>query len=96
MRKILEIIPAGGFCVALWFAGAVGAYPAVPSFQLRDTGGAVHTPAEWRTQKAVLLFFVTTDCPVANSYVPEFNRIREAYSGRGVLIYAVQADTTVQ
>jgi peroxiredoxin len=73
----------------------VSAYPAGPSFQLRDTGGVIHTPAEWRQQKAILLFFVTTDCPVGNSYVPELNRIREAYSGRGVLIYGVQADTTV-
>jgi peroxiredoxin len=94
-RKILEIVLAAVFFVALLFLGAVGAWPAVPPFQLRDTGGAIHTPGEWRGQKAILLFFVATDCPVGNSYVPELNRIREAYEGRGVLIYAVQADTTV-
>jgi len=66
----------------------------VPQFQLRDTAGAIHSPAEWRSQKAILLFFVTTDCPVANSYVPEMNRIRDAYAARGVLIYAVEAETT--
>lgn len=66
-----------------------------PQFQLRDTQGSVHTAAEWIGAKAVLLFFVTTDCPVANSYVPEMNRIHEAYAGRGVRVYAVQADTTV-
>ena len=62
------------------------------SFQLRDTQGAVHTPAEWAAQKLVVLFFVATDCPIANSYVPEMNRIREAYAARGVLFYAVQAE----
>jgi peroxiredoxin len=93
-RKIWKIVLAGGSFAALLLLGAVGAYAGVPGFQLRDTNGGVHTPAEWRAQKAILLFFVTTDCPVANSYVPEFNRIRDAYSGRGVLIYAVQADTT--
>lgn len=67
----------------------------VPQFQLRDTQGALHTPAEWHSAKAVLLFFVTTDCPVANSYVPEMNRIHDAYAARGVLTFAVQADTTV-
>ncbi len=75
--------------------GAAVAFGAVPSFRLRDTEGAVHTAAEWSGGKVVLLFFVTTDCPVANSYVPEMNRIREAYGPRGVLVYAVQADTTV-
>src|SRR5207245_2384058 len=29
-----------------------------------------------------------------NSYVPEMNRIRDAYAGRGVQVYGVQADTT--
>src|SRR5436309_15232684 len=75
--------------------GLAGAYAAVPPFQLRDTQGTTHTPAEWTGQKTILLFFVTTDCPIGNSYVPELNRIREQYSGRGVLMYAVQADTTV-
>lgn len=73
--------------VLLFLAGA-------PQFQVRDTEGAIHTPAEWNGHKAILLFFVTTDCPVANSYVPEMNRIRDAYAPRGVLVYAVQADTT--
>jgi len=63
--------------------------------RLLDTQGAVHTFEEWRGHPAIVLFFVATDCPVANSYVPEMNRIREAYSPRGVLFFAVQADTTV-
>jgi peroxiredoxin len=67
----------------------------LPQFQLRDTQGGIHSPAEWAKQKAVLLFFITTDCPVGNSYVPEMNRLREAYGSRGVAFYAVQADPTV-
>src|SRR5205085_755295 len=35
------------------------------------------------------------DCPVGNSYVPELNRIHEAYSARGIQVYAVQADPNV-
>ena len=73
--------------VLLFLAGA-------PQFQLRDTQGSIHTPGEWSGHKAILLFFVTTDCPIANSYVPEMNRIRDAYAAQGVLVYAVQADTT--
>jgi peroxiredoxin len=45
--------------------------------------------------KAVLLYFVTVDCPVGNSYVPEMNRLREAYAARGIAFYAVQADPSV-
>ena len=68
---------------------------AVPQFHLRDTQGGAHTATEWAGQKAVVLYFVTIDCPVANSYVPEMNRLREAYGARGIAFYAVQADPTV-
>jgi peroxiredoxin len=70
-------------------------FSAAPQFLLRDTQGAAHSPAEWSGRKAVLLFFVTVDCPIGNSYVPEMNRIREAYEPRGVLTWAVQADPSV-
>jgi peroxiredoxin len=68
---------------------------ATPQFQLPDTQGVQHTPAEWRGANAILLFFVTNDCPATNSYVPEMNRIAAAYGARGVRTYAVQADITV-
>lgn len=68
---------------------------AAPDFRLKDTTGAVHTAGEWTGRKAVVLFFTTTDCPVSNSYVPEMNRIREAYAARGVSVYGVQAEVSV-
>ena len=67
----------------------------VPQFALRDTEGATHQPDEWAHARAVAIFFVTTDCPLSNGYVPEMNRIEQAYAPRGVRFYAVQGDTTV-
>ena len=64
-------------------------------FQLRDTQGASHTPAEWSSAKAVVVYFTTTDCPIANSYVPEMNRIHDAYAPRGIAFFAVQTDLTI-
>src|SRR4051812_3164973 len=58
--------------VAVLFASSV------PQFQLRDTQGASHAATEWASKKAVVLYFITVDCPVGNSYVPEMNRMREA------------------
>lgn len=81
--------------LACWVMVAALSARAAPQFHLRDTQGAVHTFDEWRGHHAIVLFFVATDCPVANSYVPEMNRIREAYAARGVLFFAVQADTSV-
>lgn len=81
--------------IAIWVAIASWAAQAAPQFRLRDTGGAVHTFEEWSGHPAIVFFFVATDCPVANSYVPEMNRIRGDYTARGVLFFAVQADTAV-
>jgi len=74
---------------------AAAAWCAPPQFTLRDTAGGTHTSAEWNGHPLVVLFFVTTDCPVTNSYVPEMNRIHDAYAPRGVLFFAVQSDVTI-
>jgi peroxiredoxin len=74
---------------------AATAFAAPLAFQLRDTQGGVHAQAEFAGHKAVVLFFTTTDCPIANSYVPEMNRIHDAYASRSVLFYAVQTDLTI-
>lgn len=66
-----------------------------PQFSLADTGGHTHTPAEWAGKRAVVLLFVSTDCPLSNRYVPELNRIAGAYTPRGVAFYAIQGDATV-
>src|SRR5579864_142763 len=64
-------------------------------FELADTTGGRHSAEEWKTKKAVVLFFTMTDCPLANGYVPEMNRLRATYEPKGVAFYAVQSDNTV-
>ena len=76
---------------ALLGAAAYGA--GLPGFTLADTAGASHTQAEWHSAKAVVLYFITTDCPISNGYVPEMNRIAQDYAARGVRFYGVIADT---
>jgi peroxiredoxin len=79
--------------LALAYGGLFAAAPV--RFELRDTSGMVHTAAEWRAKRAVVLFFTMTDCPLANGYVPEMNRLRAVYESQGVAFYAVQVDNTV-
>jgi peroxiredoxin len=74
---------------AVTFAGAG------PSFSFTDTAGHPHTRAEWAGKRAIVLYFTSTDCPLANGYVPEMNRIAQAYHSRGVAFYAVQGDATI-
>jgi hypothetical protein len=61
-------------------------------FRLDDTKGAVHNSDEWLRARAIVLFFITPDCPISQGYVPEMNRIAQTYSPKGVHAYAVQSD----
>lgn len=67
----------------------------LPHFSLVDTAGQKHTPAEWTAKRAVVLFFSSTDCPLANAVVPELNRLQQIYASRGAAFYAVQGDATI-
>lgn len=62
------------------------------SFHVQDTAGTWHDAAEWRGARAVVLLFISIDCPISNSYAPEFQRLKSTYTEKGVRFYAVQPD----
>ncbi len=39
--------------------------------------------------KATVLFFIATDCPIANRYAPEISQIAKTYASKGVACYRV-------
>jgi thiol-disulfide isomerase/thioredoxin len=80
--------------IPLFFSSFPG-FAGTPHFSMADTAGRVHTPAEWAGKRAIVLLFVSTDCPLSNRYVPEMNRLVSTYAPRGVLFYAIQGDATV-
>src|SRR5579872_68730 len=82
-----------GLCLLL--AGHAIYAQSPPNFNFTDTSGRAHTSAEWTGKRAIVLFFVSTDCPLSNNYVPEFNRIEQTYAPRGIAFYAVQGDATI-
>src|SRR5207249_4672007 len=45
--------------------------PQLKNLELSDIRGQKHTLAGWRDRKAVVLFFLSTECPVSNGYAPE-------------------------
>ena len=74
-------------------AGGVAAF-ATGGVTVRDIHGhprAVPEPGS----KATVLIFVTQDCPISNSYVPEINRITGDYSSRDIAFLIVYVDATV-
>jgi thiol-disulfide isomerase/thioredoxin len=91
----MELRGIGG-ALALLALQAMSAHAQTPpAFSFADTEGRTHTAGEWSGKQAIVLLFVSTDCPLSNALVPELNRIEQAYAQRGVAFYAVQGDATV-
>jgi peroxiredoxin len=82
---------------ASWRASAAAPPMAQPleRIALRDTSGQTHTPAEWQTSKAVVLFFLGTECPVSNYYASAMKGVAAKYAQRGVTCLGIHADPSV-
>ena len=83
-------------------AFAILMFPILPLFggerdiiSLKDSSGRLVDPMAKHGQKATVLFFLTTECPIGNLYSPEINRIVEHYKNRGIISYAVYAHETL-
>jgi peroxiredoxin len=59
---------------------------------LKDIDGKTHTPLAVGNAKANVLFFTTTDCPIANSYSPEIASIVKDFGESSVRFFAVHVD----
>ena len=62
--------------------------------QVPDLAGQLTDPFEKKDQttRAVVFFFISNDCPIANKYAPELARIEKAYRPRGVRFWLVHAN----
>jgi peroxiredoxin len=77
--------------------GGVGERTEAPdwNFELLDAAGRKHTAQEWKSARAVALFFIAAECPISNRYAPEINRLVAAYSAQGVAFYGVHSDPDI-
>ena len=56
---------------------------AAASLQIRGVDGAWFHPFD-PAGRANILFFISVDCPISNSYAPEIQRLCERYGKQGV------------
>jgi peroxiredoxin len=73
---------------------SVAAVQQIGQVSLRGIDGKQHSPDEWRRSKAIVLFFIGTECPVSNGYAPDMQRIATKYAPSAVVCYGVHCDPT--
>jgi thiol-disulfide isomerase/thioredoxin len=74
------------FCAAALSAVAANSSSAPQrstTTEIRDINGRSLSPFA-PTGAANVIFFITTDCPVSNSYAPEIQRVCQDYAAKGV------------
>ena len=64
--------------------------------ELKDIEGVAYGSLEHPKQGPwSVLFFLTSDCPIANQYAPEVRRICDAYESKGAHCFLVYADRSL-
>ncbi len=63
-----------------------------PGPAVRDLSDRVVQPLNMAGQRAVVLIFITSECPISNAYAPEIVRLAADYQPRGVSVCLVHAD----
>jgi peroxiredoxin len=87
IRRSTQVL---GIWMLLACAGA-GAKTA-PSLEVRDINGVARRPLELGEAKAVVILFIAADCPIANGYAPEINRICAEYEPKHIAFFLVHGD----
>lgn len=97
MRVLRSILLLAGLCAfavaAVAEAPAIGA--AAPDFQLTTLDGKTFSlSSAAKDHKAVVLMFISTQCPYSNAYNDQMRDLANAYGGRGVLFVGINSNKT--
>jgi thiol-disulfide isomerase/thioredoxin len=89
MRRLIFLV-AMMLVTASASVAAPATQPASPV--VADITGVDRHPLDVSPSKAVVIIFISTDCPISNGYAPEINHICKDYESKGVSFYLVHSD----
>lgn len=78
--------------LACLFAVTFAASAMAGSSSVVDIAGMLHDPLKPDGRKATVVIFTLPDCPIANTFAPEINRLFADYASRGVGFFLAHVD----
>lgn len=66
------------------------------NFSLKDYNGKIHSLSDYKNSKAVVLIFVSTQCPVSNAYNERMAKLYESYKGKNVAFLGINSNKAEQ
>ena len=88
-HRISRVHPAV-LILALLLASASGAHPQLTATNLLGASIPLSTPQT----RAVVLYFIASDCPISNRFLPEMKRLVDQYSAQDVRFWFVYPNAT--
>jgi peroxiredoxin len=64
----------------------------VEDFRLKDSAGKSVSLADFKDKKAVVVFFLGTECPINNAYAPRLAELHKEYSDKGVQFIGINSN----
>jgi peroxiredoxin len=64
----------------------------VENFTLDDVNGAKHSLSDYSKQKAIVLMFIATECPVSNAYNTRMADLHKDYKDKGIVFLGINAN----
>lgn len=62
------------------------------SFSLKDYNGKLHSLSDYKNSKAIVLIFVSTQCPVSNAYNERMAKLYSQYKNKNVKIIGINSN----
>jgi thiol-disulfide isomerase/thioredoxin len=76
-------------------APPVGDLGKIAAYQLSDTAGKPRLATEWADRAAVVYCFLGLECPVANGYAPQMQRLAEKFAPQDIAFVGVYSERGV-
>ncbi len=94
-RKLTRRLFCGGslvFALAAMESGTA----APEAIRVRGVDGKTYVPLDMKGKKAAVLVFLGSDCPISNAFAPELGRIHAEYAPKGVALFGIYPDPTLE
>ncbi len=96
MKNANRFLKASSFAVCwlvllLWSCRKT---PAIFSITVKDSNGNTVSPSEWQHNKTSVLFFISPECPLCQSYSLTIRQLQQQFENDSVKFYAIIPDSS--
>jgi hypothetical protein len=94
----VALLLSGGFVCVAGCASQRMANANLPNVAVLGLENRTVNPFNEQRSKAIIFFFVRTDCPISNRYAPEIERLAQRYAREGMAFWLVypESSTTIE